>query len=166
MQKYADSLQINRDIFFTKSKKINSSHVSGKMSSELRKELNNLADSSFDFSLVSNARCLSEGIDVPSLDAIAFIDPRRSIIDIVQAIEEQYELLKTKRKVIFIPIINEDEEISKQLSESSFQQIAKFEALKAHDERLVEELKNLIAKRLLMEQSHNFLTSSLIFQKN
>ncbi|MCX5875795.1 MAG: hypothetical protein NT087_05795 [Deltaproteobacteria bacterium] len=28
--------------------------------------------------VLSNARCLSEGVDVPSLDGVAFIDPRRS----------------------------------------------------------------------------------------
>ena len=36
--------------------------------------------------ILSNARCLGEGIDVPTLDAIAFVDPRWSRIDIVQAV--------------------------------------------------------------------------------
>lgn len=36
--------------------------------------------------VVSNARCLTEGIDVSALDAVAFADPRRSAIDLVQAI--------------------------------------------------------------------------------
>ena len=36
--------------------------------------------------LLSNARCLGEGVDVPSIDGVAFIDPRRSTIDIVQAL--------------------------------------------------------------------------------
>src|SRR3989338_2235723 len=35
--------------------------------------------------LLSNARCLSEGVDVPSLDGVAFIDPRSSQVDIIQA---------------------------------------------------------------------------------
>ena len=35
--------------------------------------------------VMSNARCLNEGVDVPLVDAIAFIDPKKSIIDIVQA---------------------------------------------------------------------------------
>ena len=39
-------------------------------------------------SLLSNAKCLSEGIDVPTLDAVAFIDPKNSIIDIVQQLVE------------------------------------------------------------------------------
>ena len=36
--------------------------------------------------VVTNARCLTEGIDVPSLDAVAFVDPRSSAVDIVQAV--------------------------------------------------------------------------------
>lgn len=35
--------------------------------------------------VMSNARCLNEGVDVPLVDSIAFIDPKKSIIDIVQA---------------------------------------------------------------------------------
>ncbi len=36
--------------------------------------------------ILSNARCLSEGIDVPALDAVLFMSPRNSHIDIVQAV--------------------------------------------------------------------------------
>ena len=36
--------------------------------------------------ILSNARCLSEGIDVPALDAVLFMSPRSSQIDIVQAV--------------------------------------------------------------------------------
>ena len=36
--------------------------------------------------ILSNARCLSEGIDVPALDAVLFMTPRNSHIDIVQAV--------------------------------------------------------------------------------
>ena len=35
--------------------------------------------------ILSNARCLSEGIDVPALDAVIFYKPRKSHIDVVQA---------------------------------------------------------------------------------
>jgi predicted helicase len=35
--------------------------------------------------VLTNARCLAEGVDVPTLDGVAFIEPRRSQIDIVQA---------------------------------------------------------------------------------
>ena len=36
--------------------------------------------------VLTNARCLSEGVDVPSLDAILFMHPRKSQIDVVQAV--------------------------------------------------------------------------------
>ena len=36
--------------------------------------------------ILSNARCLSEGIDVPTLDAVLFMSPRNSHVDIVQAV--------------------------------------------------------------------------------
>ena len=36
--------------------------------------------------VLTNARCLTEGVDVPTLDGVAFIDPRRSQVDIVQAV--------------------------------------------------------------------------------
>ena len=36
--------------------------------------------------ILTNARCLTEGIDVPALDAIMFLHPRRSEIDVVQAV--------------------------------------------------------------------------------
>ena len=35
--------------------------------------------------IISNARCLSEGVDVPALDAIVFLSPKRSEVDIVQS---------------------------------------------------------------------------------
>ena len=36
--------------------------------------------------VLTNARCLSEGVDVPTLEGIAFIDPRSSQVDIIQAV--------------------------------------------------------------------------------
>ncbi|SCD23999.1 DEAD/DEAH box helicase [Brucella inopinata] len=36
--------------------------------------------------ILTNARCLSEGVDVPALDAIMFLHPRKSQIDVVQSV--------------------------------------------------------------------------------
>ena len=61
-------------------------HVAGSMPVNDRKQvLNRLAAASEPY-LVTNARCLTEGIDVPALDAVAFADPRKSQVDIVQAV--------------------------------------------------------------------------------
>ena len=36
--------------------------------------------------ILTNARCLSEGVDVPALDAVMFLSPRKSVVDIVQSV--------------------------------------------------------------------------------
>jgi len=36
--------------------------------------------------VLSNARCLSEGVDVPALDAVMFLNPRNSVVDVVQSV--------------------------------------------------------------------------------
>ena len=46
--------------------------------------------------ILSNARCLSEGIDVPALDAVLFMSPRNSQVDIVQAVGRAMRKAKGK----------------------------------------------------------------------
>src|SRR5262245_20659051 len=59
-------------------------HVNGEQkSSERKRIIRSFRDAAK--GLVTNARCLTEGIDVPAVDLVAFIDPRRSKIDIAQA---------------------------------------------------------------------------------
>src|SRR5699024_6402930 len=36
--------------------------------------------------ILSNARCLSEGVDVPALDSVIFFNPRNSMVDVVQSV--------------------------------------------------------------------------------
>lgn len=36
--------------------------------------------------ILSNARCLAEGVDVPALDAVMFLNPRNSVVDVVQSV--------------------------------------------------------------------------------
>ena len=65
-------------------------HLDGKDNARYRrKELEWLKGSGDDEStcrMLSNARCLSEGIDVPTLDGVVFLNPRKSVIDVVQAV--------------------------------------------------------------------------------
>ena len=59
-------------------------HVNGSQNSSDRKELiKSFRDAAR--ALITNARCLTEGIDVPAVNMVAFIDPRHSQIDIAQA---------------------------------------------------------------------------------
>jgi predicted helicase len=55
--------------------------------------------------ILTNARCLSEGVDVPALDAILFMHPRRSQIDVVQSVGRVMRRAKDKNMgYVILPI--------------------------------------------------------------
>ena len=96
--------------------------------------------------VLANVRCLSEGVDVPSLDGVAFIDPKGSEIDIVQAVGRAIRKSPNKKTgLIILPVfIDESEEPEINLEKSCFKPIWKvLTALRAHDDILAEELDNL-----------------------
>ena len=72
--------------------------------------------------LLTNARCLSEGVDVPTLDGVAFIDPRRSEVGIVQAVGRAIRLAEDKTVgTIVIPVfIDTETDADTALKDSSF----------------------------------------------
>ena len=87
-------------------------------------------------SLLSNAKCLSEGIDVPTLDAVAFIDPKNSIIDIVQQIGRAIRKSKSKSiGTVIVPIfIEKGKDVEETISKSKFEKLIWVKnALKSHD---------------------------------
>ena len=56
--------------------------------------------------VLTNARCLSEGVDVPSLDAILFMHPRKSQIDVVQAVGRVMRKAPGKRMgYVVLPVV-------------------------------------------------------------
>lgn len=59
-------------------------HVNGEMRTAERSQILH-AFGKASQGLISNARCLTEGIDVPAVDMVAFMSPRKSKVDIVQA---------------------------------------------------------------------------------
>ncbi|MDA8953422.1 Helicase associated domain protein [Pseudomonadales bacterium] len=125
--------------------KISYSHVSGAMpTSQRSKELRALgALENEDRYLLGNARCLSEGVDVPALDGVAFVDPRRSEIDIIQAVGRAIRLSEGKETgTIIIPVfISDSDDPDEVLSTSEFDQVWKVvNALRSHDESLGEML--------------------------
>ena len=97
--------------------------------------------------ILSNARCLSEGVDVPALDGIVFLNPRKSIVDVVQAVGRV--MRKSKGKdfgYVILPValpagISHDAA----LSENKYYKIVwqVLSALKSHDEDLSEEINRL-----------------------
>jgi superfamily II DNA or RNA helicase len=96
--------------------------------------------------LLTNARCLTEGVDVPSLDGVAFIDPRSSQVDIIQAVGRAIRKSKNKEiGTIVLPVlISTDSNAEDAIEDTSFKPIwAILNALKAHDDELSTELNNL-----------------------
>lgn len=93
--------------------------------------------------LLTNARCLSEGVDVPTLDGVVFIDPRRSEVDILQAVGRAIRLADDKAVgTIVIPVFIETEADARAaLEHSSFKKVWDvIKALRAHDEELGEQI--------------------------
>ena len=97
--------------------------------------------------LLTNARCLTEGIDVPNLDAVCFVDPRTSMVDIVQAVGRVLRKGLNPSKVgkIIIPIFVDDfSNPDLEFSQTKFSGLWKVIcALESHDESLRDEMQNL-----------------------
>ncbi len=56
--------------------------------------------------ILSNAKCLSEGVDVPALDAVLFLNPRKSVVDVVQSVGRVMRRAPGKKYgYIILPIV-------------------------------------------------------------
>lgn len=114
---------------------------------------------STEFGLVSNARCLTEGVDVPNLDGIAFIDPKSSQIDIVQAIGRVIRRGAKNKDIgyIVVPIFVSESEISSgEIPAGRFKAVIEvINALRAHDEGLVIELDSARRKLGALQTTDN-----------
>jgi superfamily II DNA or RNA helicase len=61
--------------------------------------------------IMSNARCLTEGVDVPAVDIVAFLSPRKSKVDIVQAAGRAMRMAPGKeRGYVLLPLFLETQE--------------------------------------------------------
>lgn len=118
-------------------------HVSGKMpSGERDAVLRDFAAS--EPSLVTNARCLTEGVDVPKIDCVLFADPKGSTTDVVQAVGRALRLAAGKlRGHIIIPFVVPEGAALDAAAESAGFAFIVFvlRALASNDERIVDELR-------------------------
>ncbi|RKV31722.1 DEAD/DEAH box helicase [Helicobacter pylori] len=94
--------------------------------------------------VLSNARCLSEGVDVPALDSIVFFDGKSAMVDIIQAVGRVMRKAKRKKRgYIILPIALEESEIKnldEAVNNTNFKNIWKvIKALRSHDPSLVDE---------------------------
>ena len=98
-----------------------------------------------DRTLISNARCLTEGVDVPAVDMVAFLSPKRSRIDIVQATGRAMRKNDVTQKTtgyVLLPLFLEEqvgEPVEEAVVRSNFDEVwAVLQALQEHDEVLAE----------------------------
>ncbi len=141
--KYAEDFSHRHKKVF---KHVHAFSVSGEQSTNHRNRvLNDFKNS--DKAIVSNARCLTEGVDVPVIDLVYFCDPKNSKVDIVQAVGRALRKKEGKKiGLVVVPIYHtEKENVEESISESSFKNLIQvIRSLCDQDERLQEEI-NLLA---------------------
>lgn len=101
--------------------------------------------------VLTNARCLSEGVDVPALDSVIFTNPRKSQIDVVQAVGRVMRRAEGKRYgyvIIPVPVpagMDPEEVLDSNERYRVVWQV--LQALRAHDDRFDAEVNKLDLQR-------------------
>ncbi|HEY3855608.1 MAG TPA: DEAD/DEAH box helicase family protein [Verrucomicrobiae bacterium] len=139
----AESFKAHNDAFsvaFPKYGSLETFHVSGKTPTGTRARIiGEFAQTQR--ALITNARCLTEGVDVPGIDCVLFADPRRSAVDIVQAVGRALRPAPGKKLgYVIVPILHDADSTPDDMFESeSFQEIlTTLRALAANDDRIIE----------------------------
>jgi predicted helicase len=146
----AQSFNICRDVYFsilTEEQRaeivvVEAAHVDGTMGAQTREQklhwLKSADPAKRECNILNNVRCLSEGVDVPSLDAVMFLSARNSQIDVVQSVGRVMRKAEGKKYgYIIIPVVVLPEaDPDKVLSSDRFKVVwTVLNALRAHDDR-------------------------------
>jgi predicted helicase len=91
--------------------------------------------------VLSNVRCLSEGVDVPALDAVLFLTPRNSQVDVVQSVGRVMRKPKDSKKqlgYVILPVViptgmSPEEALNDNKSYKVVWEV--LQALRSHDDR-------------------------------
>lgn len=118
------------------------SHISGEMPTAYRKRLMD-EFASAPRAILSNARCLTEGVDVPAVDMVAFLSPKRSRVDIVQATGRAMRLSTGKKfGFVLVPLYVEKargETVEQAVMRSDFDEVWNvLQGLKEQDDLLAQ----------------------------
>ena len=108
--------------------------------------------------ILSNARCLQEGVDVPALDAVAFMEPRNSPIDIIQSIGRVMRQSAGKEAgyvIVPIPILKGDDPDYVLKKNRRYEQVNRIlRAILAHDDELQGMLNMAVLRQTTRSGSH------------
>jgi len=101
--------------------------------------------------MLSNVRCLSEGVDVPALDAVIFMNSKGSLIDIVQSVGRVMRRSPGKKYgYVIVPIVvPEGDDPEKALDDNERYKLVwqVLRALRSHDERLYAEINTFLFRK-------------------
>ena len=93
-----------------------------------------------EYSVISNAKCLTEGVDVPIIDSVYFIDRKKSLVDIVQACGRALRTQNGVDKTAYfiIPILIPESSVAEEILNSEEFEIVYniIQALRSQDNRL------------------------------
>lgn len=121
-------------------------HVNGVMrSAERREVLDEFAAGAA--GVLTNAGCLTEGVDVPAIDMVAFLSPKRSKVSIIQAIGRALRRAPGKNYgYVLVPLFIEDaqgESVDQAIARSDFREICEvLQALKEEDDVLADMIRS------------------------
>ena len=149
----------------TKTVNVSAKHVDGSMNAIEREEklqwLKNTNTSNTDCHILTNVRCLSEGVDVPSLDAIIFLSSRNSQVDVVQSVGRVMRrpsvnsTYNKKYGYIIIPVVvppNVEPELALEESKDFSTVWSVLNALRAHDDRFDAKINKIELNKTKPEQ--------------
>ena len=130
---------------------IEADHVDGTMGAGLRQQkltwLNDVPAETNACRILSNVRCLSEGVDVPSLDAILFLSARNSPVDVVQSVGRVMRKAPGKKYgyVIIPVVVPPSMTASEALDNSDVYNVVwtVLNALRAHDDHFEAEINKI-----------------------
>lgn len=102
--------------------------------------------------VVSSARALTEGVDAPAVDAVVFVDPKSSVVDIAQAVGRALRRdSKNPKKLahVVVPVvIEEKDDPEAELERSAWEPVWRvLQAMRSHDQQLADELDLLQRER-------------------
>lgn len=107
--------------------------------------------------VLTNARCLSEGVDVPALDAVLFLSPRNSVVDVVQSVGRVMRKSEGKRYgYIIIPVAIpnfEDPNVALDDNQRYKTVWQVLQALRSHDERFAAMVNKVDLNKALSEKT-------------
>lgn len=143
---FEPAISLYNDLVKNDNQIVHADHIDGTMNQSIKNQkLSWLKDKNDEIRILSNARCLTEGVDVPALDAVVFFDARDSMVDIVQAVGRVMRKAPGKDYgYIILPIMLEntkETQYDKLLSSDKFKLVWKvLKAIRSHDSSLVSEV--------------------------